>query len=92
MPKIHGPQRFSQDQAKSSRVGSNTVDALEFYLSSGEISDAYDDDPQFPGISPFQIGDNVLRMDSSFCCLDPRFAGLISSHITFVAFVEYIRS
>jgi hypothetical protein len=92
MPKIHGPQQLSQDQAKSSRAGSNTVDALEFYLSPGEISDAYDDDPQFPGISPLQIGDNVLKMDPSFYCLDQRFPGLISSPITFIAFVEYIRS
>ncbi len=78
VPEIHGPHRLSQDQAKSSRAGSNTVDALEFYLSSGEISDAYDDDPHFPGISPLQIGDNGLRMDPSFSCLDPRFPGLIS--------------
>ena len=92
MPKIHGPQRLSQDQAKSSRAGSNTVVALKLYLSSGEISDAYDDDPQFPGISPLQIGDNVLRMDPSFYCLDPRFPGLISSHITFIVFVEYFRA
>ncbi len=92
MPKIHGPLRLSQDQATSSRAGSNTVDVLEFYLSSGEISDAYDDNPQFPDISPLQIGDNVLRMDPSFYCLDPRFPGLISSHVTFIAFVQYIRS
>ncbi len=90
MPKIHGPQRFSLDQANSSPAGTNTADALEFYLSSGEISDADDDDPQFPGISPLQIGDNVLRMDPSFYCLDPRFPGLISSHITFIAFVDCI--
>ena len=79
--KIHGPQRLSQDQAKSSRAGPNTVDALEFYLSSGEISDAYDDDPQFPGISPLPISDTVLRMDPSFYCLDPLFLGVLSSHI-----------
>ncbi len=82
VPKIHGPQRLSQDQAISRPVVSNTADALEFYPSSGEISDADDDDPQFPGISHLQIGDNVLRMDRSFYCLDPRFPGLISSHIT----------
>jgi hypothetical protein len=87
VPKIHGLQRLSQDQAISSSACSNTVDALEFYLSSGEISYAYDEDPQFPGISPLHIGDNVLRMDLSFYCLDPRFPGLISSHITFIAFV-----
>ncbi len=55
VPKIHGPLRLSQDQATSSRAGSNTVDVLEFYLSSGEISDAYDDDSQFPGISPYKL-------------------------------------
>jgi len=92
VPKIHGLQQLSQDPAKSSRAGPNTVDALEFYLSSGEISDAYDDDPQFPVISPLQIGDNDLRMDPSFYCLDPRFPGLISSHITFIVFVEYFRA
>ncbi len=80
MPKIHGPQRLSQDQANSSRAGTNTADELEFYPSSGEISDADHDDPQFPGISPLQIGYDVLRTDPSFFCLDPRFPGLISSH------------
>jgi hypothetical protein len=90
--KIHGLQRLSQEQAKSSHVGTNTVDALEFYPHSGEISDAYDDDPQFPGISPLQIGYNVLRMDPSFYCLDQRFPCLISSHSTFIAFVEKIRA
>jgi hypothetical protein len=44
---IHGPQRLSPYQATSSRAGTNTADALEFYLSSGEISDADDDDPHF---------------------------------------------
>ena len=92
VPKIHGLQRLSQDQAKSSRAGPNTVNALEFYLSSGEISDAYDDDPQFSGISPLQIGDHDLRMDPRFYCRDPRFSGLISSHITFIVFVEYFRA
>ena len=53
--KIHGLQRLSPYQAKSSRAGTNTVDALEFYPSSGEISDAYDDDPQFPGFSPYNL-------------------------------------
>ncbi len=92
VPKIHGPQRFSLDQANSSLADTNTADALEFYLSYGEISHADDDYPQFPGISPLQIGYNVLRMDPSFYCLVPRFPGLISSHITFIAFVEYIRA
>ncbi len=90
--KFHGPQRLSQDQATSSRAGTNTADALEFYLSSGEISDADDVDPQFPGISPLPISNTVLRMDPTFYCLDPLFPGLISSHITFIAFVEYIRA
>jgi hypothetical protein len=92
VPKIYGPQRFSQDQAKSSRADTNTANALEFYASSGEISDADDDDPRYPGISPLQIGDNILRMNPSFYRLDPRFPGLISSHITFIAIVEYIRA
>ncbi len=89
---IHGPQRLSPYQATSSSAGTNTADALEFYLSSGEISDADDDDPQFLGISPLPISNTVLRMDppAIFSCLDPHFLGLISSHITFIAFVEYI--
>jgi hypothetical protein len=33
-----------------------------------------------------------LMMDPSFYCLDPPFPGLISSNITFIAFVEYTRS
>jgi hypothetical protein len=91
---IHGPQRLSPYQATSSRAGTNTADALEFYPSSGEISDADDDDPQFPGISPLPISNTVLRMDSTFYCLrlDPHFLGLISSHITFIALVQYIRA
>ncbi len=52
--KIHGLQRLSLDQENYSRAGTKTVDALELYPSSGEISDAYDDDPQFPGISPYK--------------------------------------
>jgi hypothetical protein len=88
--KIHGPQRLSLYRATSSRAGTNTADALEFYLSSGEISDADDDGPQFPGISPLPISNTVSRMDQSFYCLDPLFLGELSSHITFIAFVEYI--
>ena len=57
-----------------------------------EISDADDDDPQFPGISPLQIGDIVLCMDPSFYFQDPRFPGLISSQIVFIPFVEYFRA
>jgi hypothetical protein len=87
---IHGPQRLSPYQATSSRAGTNTADALEFYLSSGEISDADDDDPQFPGIYPLPISNTVSRMPPSFYCLDPLFVGELSSHITFIAFVEYI--
>ncbi len=90
MSKIHGPQRLSPYRATSSRADTNTADALECYLSSGEISDADYDDLQFPGISPLPISDNVLRMDPSFYCLDPLFLGVPSSHITFIAFVEYI--
>jgi hypothetical protein len=88
--KIHGPQRLSPYRATSSRAGTNTADVLEFFLSSGEISNADDDDPQFPGISPLPISNIVSRMDPSFYCLDPLFLGELSSHITFIAFVEYI--
>ncbi len=87
---IHGPQRLSPYQATSSRAGTNTADALEFYLSSGEVFYADDDDPQFPGISPLPFSTTVSRMDPSFYCLDPLFLGELSSHITFIAFVEYI--
>ena len=61
MSKIHGPQRLSPYRATSSSVNTNTADALEFYLSSGEISDAdHDhDDQQFPGISPLPISNTV---------------------------------
>ena len=50
------------------------------------------DDPQIPGISPLQLGDDVSRMDPSFKSLGQRIQGLISSHIAFIAFVEYIRT
>ena len=92
MSEIHGPQRLSPYQATSSRASTNTADALEFYLSSGEISDADDDDPQFPGISPLQICNTVSRMAPSFYCLVPLFLGELSSHITFIAFVEHTRA
>ncbi len=90
--KIHGPQRLSPYRATSSCACANTSDALEFYLSSGEISDAdHDhDDQQFPGISPLPISNTVSRMNPSFYCLDPLFLGELSSYITFIAFVEYI--
>ncbi len=55
VPKIHGLQRLSLDQENSSHVSTNTVDALDFCPSSGEISDAYDDDPQFQVISPYKL-------------------------------------
>jgi hypothetical protein len=96
LPENHGPQRLSLDPARSSPPVPNTTDVLELEPSSRENSDADDDDPQIPGISPLQIGDNVLGMDpslnQSFYCLDPRFPGLISSHIAFIACVEYIRA
>ena len=87
VPKIHGPQRLSQDPARYSLAGPNIAAVLELHLSSGEDSEPDDAVPQFPAISSLQIGDNVLSMDPSFICLDPRVAGLISLHIAFIVFV-----
>ncbi len=87
MPKIHGPQRLSQDQAGSNLAGPNTADVLELHPSSGEDSEPDDEVQQILAISSLQIGDNVLSMDPSFICLDPRVPGLISSHIAFIVFV-----
>ena len=85
--KIHGPQPLSLDPARSSPAAPNTADLLEVHPSSGEDSEQYDAVPQIPAISSLQIGDNVLSMDPSFICLDPRVQGLISSHIAFIIFV-----
>ena len=85
--KIHGPQPLSLDPARSSPAAPNTADLLEVHPSSGEDSEQYDAVPQIPAISSLQIGDNVLSMDPSFICLDPRVQGLISSHIAFILFV-----
>ena len=85
--KIHGPQRISLDPARSSPAVLNTADILELHPSSGEDSEPEDAVPQIPAISSLQIGDNVLSMDPSFICLDPRVQGLISSHIAFILFV-----
>ncbi len=87
VPKIHGPHRLSQEPARSSLSGPNTADVLELHPSSGEESEPEDAFPQIPAISTLQIGDNVLSMDPSFICLDPRDPGLISSHIAFIVFV-----
>ena len=84
---MHGPQRLSQDPARSSLAGPNTAEVLELHPSSGEVSEPDDAVPQIPAISSLQIGDNVLSMDPSFICLDPRVQGLISSHIAFIIFV-----
>ena len=40
MLKIHGPQRLSLDQARSSPACPNTTDVLELHPSSGEDSDS----------------------------------------------------
>ncbi len=90
--KIHGPQRLSLDPARSSPAGPNPTDVLELHPSYGEDSQADPDDPQVPGIFPLQLGDNVSRIDPSFKSLGQRVQGLISSHIAFIAFVEYIRA
>ena len=80
------------DPARSSLAGPNMSGVLELHPSSGEESEPDVADPQIPGISPSQLGDDVLRMDPSFKSLGHRFQGLISSHIAFIAFVEYIRA
>ncbi len=95
VPKTHGPQRLLLNAEGSSLPVSNKADALKFYPSSGKKSEAWDDDQQFQGISLnslLQIGDNALRMEPSFKCLDQRVPGLIASHIAFIAFLEYIRA
>ena len=76
----------------SAALSNYTTNELKHQPSSGENLDLNDDNPQFPGMFPLQIGDYVLSLDPSFYCLDPRFTGLISSHIAFIAFVEYIRA
>jgi len=48
VPKIHGPQRLSQDRAKSSLAVSNTADVLELHPSSGEDSEPAVAVPQVP--------------------------------------------
>jgi hypothetical protein len=70
----------------------NTAEVLELHPSSGEDSEPDDAVPQIPAISSLQIGDNVLSMDPSLICLDPRVPGLISSHIAFIVFFIYIRA
>ncbi len=93
-PKIYGTQRLSQDPARSSLAGPNTLAAevLELHLSSGEDSEPDDPVQQIPAISSLQIGDNVLSMDLSFkfICLDQRVPGLISSHIAFIVFFNIL--
>ena len=79
-----------------------TTDVTELHPSSGEDSEADDVDPQIPGFSPLEIGSKGFSpleigyydsgMDPSFNCLDQRVRGLISSHITCIAIVEYIRA
>ncbi len=64
--KIHGPQRLSQDPARSSPAALNTADVLEHHPSSGEDSEPDDAVLQIPAISSLQIRDNVLSMDPSF--------------------------
>ncbi len=41
-PKIHGPQRLSQDPARYSLAGPNTAEVLELHPSSGEDSEPDD--------------------------------------------------
>ncbi len=90
MPKIHGPQRLSQDPVPSSLSGPNMSGVLELHPPSGEESEPDVEDQQIPGISPLQVGGYVSRMDPSFKCLGQRVQGVSSSHIAFIAFVEYI--
>ena len=56
------------------------VDELEFYPSSAEDSEPDDVDPQIPGISPLQIGDNVWRTDPTLDLQDPRFGLMVANH------------
>ena len=91
-PKIHGPQRLSQNADLPAPSVSDLADAVEYYPSSDESIDLESADPQFPGISSVHVGDYDLRMAPSFNCLDPRVPDLIFSHIVFIAFVPYIRA
>ena len=90
MPKIHGPQRLSQNADLPVPPASDLADAVEYYPSPDEISDPESAEPQVPGISSVHVGDYDLRMAPSFNCLDPRVPGLIFSHIVLIAFVPYI--
>ncbi len=68
MPKIHTPQRLSQNANLPVPLVPNIADALELYPSSDEISDAEAEDPQIPGIYPLQVGDIVSRTAPSLNC------------------------
>ena len=89
-PKIHGPQRLSQNADPPALPVSDMIDVLEHCPSSDVISAAEAEDPQFPGISSVHVGDYDLRMAPSFNCPDPRVPGLIFSHIVLIALVPYI--
>ncbi len=78
--KIHGPQPLSRDAEGSSRAVPNMADALEFYPFSAQDSEPDHVDLQIQGISPLQIGDNVLRTDPTLHLLDPRFGLVVSNH------------
>ena len=90
VPKINGPQRLSMDPARSSLAGPNMSGILEVHPSSGEESESDGEDPQIPGISPLQIGENVWRTDPVLDLQDPRFGLLIANHQPKFRFTEYI--
>ncbi len=77
-PKIHGPQPLSRDAEGSSSAVPNMADAVEFYPSSAENSEPEDVEPQIPGISPVQIGDNVWHTDPTLDLQDPRFGLMLA--------------
>ncbi len=77
-PKIHGPQPLSLDAAGSSPLVPNMADALELYPSSAKDSEPDHVDPQIPGISSLQIGDNVWHTDPTLYLQDPRFGLMVS--------------
>ena len=80
-PKSHGPQPLSLDTAGSGLAVSNMADASELYPSSAEDSEPDLEDPQVPGISPLQIGDNVWRMAPSLHLHPSRLGLLLAIHI-----------
>ena len=88
--KMHGPQRISQDPARSSPAVFSTADLLELHPSSGEESEPDVADPQIPAISPLQIGDNLWRVDPVLDVQDPRFGLPLANHRPQIRFPQHI--